>query len=302
MPKKSKWSIVLHGGAGPLYEDRISREEAALREALKVGCELLEGGASSLDVAEVVLSLLECSGAFIAGRGASPNMEGIWELDASIMDGATQKAGAIAAITGFAPIISLAKAVMERTNNVLLVGQGAAEFATNQGFTKINAKEYYMPVSNRVCGPDDLVHGTVGIVVMDTLGRLVAATSTGGTLGKRWGRIGDTPIIGSGTWADERIAVSCTGQGEFFLRTCAAHYLAMEVALTNESPYRAAVHTIEKVGGLGGEGGVIFLDATGRAGTAFSSEAMRWAHAFQGSTPVAQVSVNRTGSISVLGC
>ena len=270
------WALVLHGGAGPTRERTYEREEAHMRGVLDEGAVMLEAGASALDVVTVTVRALEASGLHIAGRGASPNADGVWELDAAIMDGATRKAGAVAALVGFESPIDAARAVMERTPHVLLAGAGAAAFAATQGLARVaDPQSYYTPATSRLVAPGELAHGTVGAVAKDTLGRLAAATSTGGLLHKLPGRVGDTPLIGAGTWADQRCAVSCTGQGELFIRANVAADVSARMHYARQSLHAASAGALADMAALGGDGGLIAVDADGEMGAPFVSDGMK---------------------------
>lgn len=270
------WAMALHGGAGPVREKTYDREEAHMRALLEEGANLLDGGASALDVATAMIKALEACGFHIAGRGASANADGVWELDAAIMEGATRKAGAVAALVGFESPIEVARAVMEKTPHVLLAGAGAAAFAGKHGLKRVDDPHaYYTPATSRPVAPGELAHGTVGAVVKDRAGRLAAATSTGGLLNKMPGRIGDTPLIGAGTWADTRCAVSCTGQGELFIRANVAADVTARILYARQSLHAAAAGALADMAALGGDGGLIAVDADGEIATPFVSEGMK---------------------------
>lgn len=265
------WALALHGGAGAIAERVYRREETHMGALLDQGAELLAGGASALDVVTIMAEALEACGLHVAGKGAAPNAQGVVELDASLMDGATRKAGAVAALRGFVSPVRVARGVMEKTPHVLLAGEGAAQFAAAHGFERVaNPQTYYAPAESGLPGA-----GTVGAVALDLSGRLAAATSTGGLHGKMPGRVGDTPIIGAGCWADQRAAVSCTGLGEYFLRVNAAADVCARIAYAGQGLAEAAAAVIEDVRQLGGYGGLIAVDARGNIAAPFASQGMK---------------------------
>ncbi|HUK00858.1 MAG TPA: isoaspartyl peptidase/L-asparaginase [Steroidobacteraceae bacterium] len=283
-------ALAIHGGAGGVPRDRINPElERAFREglsaALDAGYELLERGSSSLDAVESAVRRLEDDPLFNAGRGAVLTRDGWAELDAAIMDGRQQRAGAVACVRHVRNPVQLARRVMEGSRHVLLVGEGAEEFALDQGMTLV-ANEYFrtperaQQLRRQLAGEttSELLppHGTVGAVALDADGNLAAATSTGGMTLKRHGRVGDSPLIGAGTFAKNGVcALSGTGHGEYFIRTVAAHHVAMSVeyrGLGLESAMRELLH--EKLRALGGDGGMIGVDGAGRIVMDFSTTTM----------------------------
>lgn len=272
MPVSKRIALALHGGAGVRRHSDAPAAVSHMRGLIEAGAKLLREGASALDVVVETIAAMEESGLFVAGRGASPNLRGGYELDASLVDGTNGAAGAVAALEGFRHPIRAARAVMEATPHVLLVGSGAASFAREQGLAEIgDPAAWFAPASGGAASP---AHGTVGCVALDGVGRLAAGTSTGGTYGKRAGRVGDSPIVGAGSWADRMVAVSCTGQGEYFLRIAASAQLAMRMRFTGAGLDEAAEAVLDEVAALGGEGGLIALSSDGAIRMPFNSAAM----------------------------
>jgi L-asparaginase / beta-aspartyl-peptidase len=276
------WSLVLHGGAGPVRGRSYEAEEAHMALVLKRGAAMLDDNVCALDVVTAMVIELEACGLHVAGKGASPNSNGAYELDAAIMDGTGRRAGGVGALVGYVSPIGVARALMETSPHVLLVGEGAAAFAKSAGCEAVDdPNTYYTPAIKRAVEPGELAHGTVGAVARDTAGRLAAATSTGGLLNKTPGRIGDTPIIGAGTWADERVAISCTGQGEYFMRAAVAADVSARVRYGKQTLATACAGAIADMESLGGDGGLIAVDAMGNVATPYNSEGMKRAIATQ---------------------
>jgi isoaspartyl peptidase/L-asparaginase-like protein (Ntn-hydrolase superfamily) len=270
------WALALHGGAGAIAHRVYQREEAHMAELLDQGAAMLARGESALDVVTAMAEALEACGLHLAGRGAVPNSAGVVELDASLMDGSTRKAGAVAALVGFVSPVRVARGVMEKTPHILLAGNGAAEFAGTQGYERVaDPATYYTPAASGLTSVQQANMGTIGAVARDANGRLAAATSTAGIRGKMHGRVGDTPIIGAGCWADERAAVSCTGLGEYFMRVNAAADVSARIAYARQGLADAARGVIDEVGQLGGQGGLIAVDAAGNIAAPFNTQGMK---------------------------
>jgi beta-aspartyl-peptidase (threonine type) len=282
--------LLIHGGAGTLRAAEISAAdraayEAALHEALEAGWRVLENGGSALDAVTAAIVPMEDSPLFNAGRGAVFTADGRNELDASIMDGATRQAGAVGAVRWVRNPVLLARRVMESSPHVFLAGEGAIEFAIDQELelkpsSWFRTERRWQQLQRAILQgalpteQDQGRFGTVGAVALDADGRLAAATSTGGTTAKRWGRLGDVPVIGAGTWADGGCAVSATGDGEYFIRAAAAHAICARMSLSGQTPAAAASGVLEEIRALGGLGGVIVLDGAGRYSLSFSTEGM----------------------------
>ncbi len=303
----SMFGLAIHGGAGTLPRTDMSaaaelRFRDGLAEALGAGFAVLERGGTSLDAVTRAVVLLEDNPMFNAGHGAVFTLDGRNELDASIMEGATLKAGAVCGVTHVKNPVELARAVMEHSDYVLLAGAGAEDFALTRGFELVPRDYFHTDARwrqlERIRGGDaqlsplTISHvGTVGAVALDSAGRLAAATSTGGMTGKRFGRIGDSPIIGAGTYADNRsCAVSATGHGEVFIRAAVAHEIGARMRLGGRSLGEAVREVVlEELPALGGEGGVIAMDAHGRIVMEFNSEGMFRASRVSGAEPTVDI-------------
>lgn len=301
--EKPEWAIAIHGGAGHITREYLTEERQAmysngLNAALQTGVNALESGASAVDVVEAVIRVLEDDSLFNAGRGAVFTSEGVNELDASIADGRTRNCGAITGINGYRNPISVARLVMDSSEHVFFSSHGAGEFAASMGCEEADAswfhteKAYsrYLKAAEREGDqPVEEKRGTVGCVVLDSEGHLAAGTSTGGMTYKRHGRIGDSPIIGAGTWADDRTcAVSATGWGEYFIRTGVAQDIHSQLLHGDATLEAACRNTIfNEMGVLGGDGGVIAVDAEGNISLMFNSNGMFRAWATPGKSVVA---------------
>ena len=274
------WAFVLHGGAGVHAGRSYLRAEACLAHLVERGARELSSGVPAVDVVEGVVAAMEDSGLFVAGRGAAPNSFGAVELDAGIMEGASGRAGAVAALQTVANPVVAARRVMDRSPAVLLAGDGARRFAVDQGLETVPDLKAWLREPDGFEASDLVTgHGTVGAVALDRHGGLAAATSTGGTYGAPHGRVGDTPIIGAGVWADDRLAISCTGVGEAFLRTCAAHDLSARVRYGGFDLEAAASAVLEQVRVYGGDGGLIAVTSEGQLLASFNTPGMKRAGA-----------------------
>jgi L-asparaginase / beta-aspartyl-peptidase len=269
----------------PVHGDSDHEERArqGLRDALGAGAEILRNGGTAIDAVEASVRVLEDDPCFNAGRGSTLNAEGLVELDAAIMDGASRRAGAVAGIRTTRAPISLARILMERGPHVFLTYDGADRLALEAGLEQVENGWFVTAERRRQLDEllakggfdSDVKYGTVGAVAVDSSGHLAAATSTGGLTAKQWGRIGDSPLIGAGTYADDRsAAVSATGSGEYFIRAVAGHQLAERVRLGGQSLQAALDGTLEDIRQLGGIGGLIAVSPTGEAAWGFTTKAM----------------------------
>ncbi len=287
--------LAIHGGAGVIKRDMSPAREKAARAALTLalqnGYAQLKAGKSAVDAVAAAITVLEDDPNFNAGRGAVFTHDGKNELDAAIMDGYSLKAGAIAGVHRVKNPIVLARAVMDRSNHVMLVGEGAEAFAKEVGGIDMVEPSYFRTEERWQqlqkalkedaekkphADVETAKHfGTVGAVALDSQGRLAAGTSTGGMTDKRWGRVGDSPIIGAGTYANSGCAVSGTGWGEFYIRTVAAHEICMRVTQMRVPLKRAAAEVInQEIPSMGGNGGAIALDANGTVSMPFNTDGM----------------------------
>ena len=284
----TRWRLVIHGGAG---SERIAHDDpaheaharAGLEEALAAGAAILERGESAVDAVEAAARLLEENPCFNAGRGSVLTEQGEVELDAAIMDGRTRTAGAVSGIKTTRAPISLARRLMERGPHVFLAGTAADRFAASAGLEQVANDFFILPERRRQLdealaagsAADPIKYGTIGAVAVDTEGNVAAATSTGGITAKRWGRVGDSPLIGAGTYADNRAAaVSATGSGEYFIRAVAAHEVAARIRLGCETLQQAIDGVLVDIASLGGKGGLIAVSPNGDAAWGFTTPAM----------------------------
>ncbi len=298
-PAGGDYALAIHGGAGVILRENLSAERDAeyrhaLNTALDIGQDKLTAGASALDVVEAVIISLENDEKFNAGKGAVFSDAGINELDAAIMDGSDRNAGAAAGVTTVKNPITLARAVMDKSDHVMLQSQGAEDFAKAQGLEIVDKDYFYSHRRwkqlqakqarlkqqkgsfNRWLEDPQTKYGTVGAVVKDSCGNLAAGTSTGGLTAKKFGRVGDTPIIGAGTYADSRYcAVSATGTGEFFIRATVARDICARQEFTSETIQQSSDHLIHKtLPEMGGDGGIIAIDNDGHIAFSFNTAGM----------------------------
>jgi len=281
---KEKFALVIHGGAGTITRENMTDEKEAayrakLKEALQTGYKILNEGGTAMDAVEATIHIMEDSPLFNAGKGAVFTNAGTNELDASIMDGSNLKAGAVAGVKTVKHPISAARKVMEETWHVLLSGEGADHFAKEQGLEIVDPKYFHTDRRwksiKKMKMNEQEKYGTVGCAALDKFGNLAAGTSTGGMTNKRWGRIGDSPIIGAGTYANNKTcAVSATGSGEYFIRANATYDISALMEYKHYSLKKASRKVIDKVGKLGGSGGVICIDAKGNISMPFNTKGM----------------------------
>ena len=283
------WTLAIHGGCGAMRPATLSPEQedsarAGLGAALDAGVAVLDSGGSALDAVEAAARVLEDDPAFNAGRGSVLTTEGRCELDAAIMDGSDRRAGAVAGMTTTRAPISTARAVMEHSPHVLLTYEGADAFARKRGLEQVANEWFVIPGRqaqlDRVMAAGgefdaDIKYGTIGAVAVDDQGHVAAATSTGGLTAKRWGRIGDSPLIGAGTYADDRAcAASATGLGEAFIRAVGAHQLAMRMMIGGEGLQAGLDAVLADIVALGGNGGLIAVAPSGEAAWGFTTPGM----------------------------
>ncbi len=303
----TKYVMVIHGGAGTIEKSLMTPEKekaytAALTEALQAGYDLIKAGKTSVEAVQAAVNVMENSPLFNAGKGAVFTNAGKNELDASIMDGATLKAGAVAGVTNIKNPINAAIAVMEKSEHVMMVGKGAEQFAAGNGCDTVPQSYFFTQErwdqlqrtiqqeengraafneadvkKSKISGISDLdkKFGTVGAVALDAKGNLAAGTSTGGMTNKKYGRVGDSPIIGAGTYCNNATAgISCTGWGEYYIREVAANRMSSLIELKNLSIKEAAKQVIEEIGKLGGDGGIIGLNKEGQIAMEFNTSGM----------------------------
>ncbi len=299
----AKYAIAVHGGAGVYNADQMSAEDRTaykqgLTDALLAAQKILEKNGTALDAAEAAVMVLEDNPLFNAGRGAVLTSTGTAELDSSIMDGATLKAGAVARVMTTKNPVQLARAVMDKSEHVMLSAEGADAFAKSVGLRQVT-NDYFITDKRReqlkrAQSSAEMMRqyklGTVGAVVRDRAGNLAAATSTGGMTNKKWGRIGDSPIIGAGTYADNKsCAVSATGWGEYFIRATVARSICALVEYRRMSVAKAAKNLLDKVQAMGGDGGVIVIDAKGNIALDYNTPGMFRGTLREGDAPVALI-------------
>ena len=296
--KGNKIGLVVHGGAGTMERGRMTSEHergyrTGIENALRAGWDILQHGGSSLDATEAAVRVFEDDPLFNAGRGSVFNAAGVNEMDAAIMDGKTLRAGAVANIEHVKNPISLARLVMDKSPHIMMAGEGAESFAKEHGIELVDAKYFFTQDrwdalqkvkaaekagangDKKFYLSDQDLHGTVGAVALDRNGNLAAATSTGGKTAKLPGRIGDTPVIGAGTYANNATcAVSGTGDGEFFIMATVGHEVSALMEYKRKTLQEASIAAIDKVGKLGGTGGLIAIDKNGNISLPFNTSGM----------------------------
>jgi beta-aspartyl-peptidase (threonine type) len=285
---ETRWRLVVHGGAGSVRMGRLRPDEeqaagAGLEAALSAGAAILEKREAAVDAVEAAVRVLEEDPAYNSGRGSVLTATGCIELDAAVMDGRNRAAGAVAGLRTTRAPISLARTLLNEGPHVFLSGKGADEFARDHGLEQVPNSWFEIPERRRQLEEllaeggfdDEIKYGTVGAVAVDVDGHVAVATSTGGLTAKRWGRVGDSPLIGAGTYADDRsAAVSATGSGEYFIRAVAAHQLAERVRLGGQSLQEALDSVLADIASLGGKGGLIAVAPNGEAAWGFTTLSM----------------------------
>ena len=303
--KQDKVVLVIHGGAGTILKKNMTAEKEkaytdALTESLQKGYAVIKNGGQSEDAVIEAIKVMENSPLFNAGKGAVFTHEGKNEMDASLMIGKTLEAGAVAGVTTVKNPILAAKAVLANSDHVMMMGKGAEEFATKQGLEIVDPSYFktedrwnsLQKVLEKDKEKKELDHdaknsqayipfnfvdekfGTVGAVALDNKGNISAGTSTGGMTNKRFGRVGDSPIIGAGTYANNEVGISCTGWGEYFIKAIAAYDVAALIKYKQISSAEAGIEVIKKIGEMGGDGGMIILDKNGQASFPFNTAGM----------------------------
>jgi beta-aspartyl-peptidase (threonine type) len=285
---ETRWRLVIHGGAGSMRPGKLDPQQEkcardGLEAALAAGAAILEKRESALDAVEAAVRALEEDECFNAGRGSVLTATGCIELDAAIMDGRERRAGAVSGLRTTRAPISLARRLLDEGPHVFLSGHGADDFARDHGFEQVDNSWFEIPERRRQLDElmaaggfdDEVKYGTVGAVAVDVDGHVAVATSTGGLTAKRWGRVGDSPLLGAGTYADDRsAAVSATGSGEYFIRAVAGHQLAERMRLGGERLQQALDNVLADIEALGGKGGLIAVAPNGDAAWGFTTPAM----------------------------
>lgn len=298
-----KFGIIIHGGAGTILKSSMTREKEAeyiakLNEALETGYKILENGGKSLDAVEAAIKIMEDSPLFNAGKGAVFTAKGTNELDAAVMDGKTLGAGSVAGLMHIKNPISLARLVMEKSPHVMMISDGAEEFAKENGIELVDQKYFFkqerwdaLQRAKREEVKQKEKHGTVGACALDKFGNLAAGTSTGGMTNKKYGRVGDAPIIGAGTYANNNTcAISATGHGEYFIRLGVARDISDLMAYKQLSLSEASEEVImKKLTALGGTGGIIAIDKNGNIAMPFNTEGMYRGFHISGEKPTVKI-------------